>query len=112
MFHDLLANGTTKLMFCSTLLSSAEVIVILRPYVVILDESTSALPPELEMELYKLLKSYVRIIISVGHRHALRSLHDWILQIHGDGTGSWHISRSQDYKGIVYFVLRIAPLNP
>ncbi|CAD7703507.1 unnamed protein product, partial [Ostreobium quekettii] len=67
-----------------------------RPSVVILDESTSSLPPDVAVELYKVLKARVGIIISVGHQSDLRGLHDWVLEVHADGTGSWEMRRQSE----------------
>ena len=61
-----------------------------RPQYVILDESTSALNPEMEKELYTEITSTKSVtVISIAHRMELAKYHDKQLQILGDGSGRW-----------------------
>eukprot|EP00963_Diacronema_lutheri_P008532 scaffold762_cov363-Pavlova_lutheri.AAC.19 len=63
------------------------------PKLVVLDESTSALPEMDEERLYELLCEKGIARISVGHRPALASFHELLLRLHGNG--SWDIQHTQ-----------------
>jgi putative ATP-binding cassette transporter len=62
-------------------------VLINRPSIVFLDEATSALDEGIEHELYTLLRTRLPdcILVSVGHRSTLISLHTDHLEILGDG---------------------------
>jgi ABC-type uncharacterized transport system fused permease/ATPase subunit len=68
-----------------------------RPQYAVLDESTSALNPEIEKELYTEIASSTDVtVISIAHRMALSKYHDYKLQIIGDGSGDWKIEKLQE----------------
>ena len=59
-----------------------------KPEYAVLDESTSALNPEIEKELYEeITRSTDVSVISIAHRMALSKYHDARLHILGDGRG-------------------------
>ena len=78
----------------STALGMTAQNVVHRPSVAILDESTSAVTTDLEEKLYETLTRSIRTVVSVGHRPGLRRLHEWVLQLDGDGAGEWQLSQS------------------
>ncbi|XP_058095366.1 ABC transporter D family member 2, chloroplastic [Magnolia sinica] len=77
-----------------------------KPKLVLLDESTSALDEANEVHLYKLIKSAGITYISIGHRGTLYNYHSRILRISklDSGNGSqrnWHldsINQSSTYE--------------
>jgi len=60
-----------------------------RPAIVFLDESTSAMDEGLEQSLYALLRQELpdTLLISVGHRATLAGFHSHVLAV--DGQGGW-----------------------
>ena len=59
-----------------------------------MDESTSALNPEIERELYTEITRRTNVtVISIAHRMALAQYHDLRLTIVGDGSGQWHVEQ-------------------
>lgn len=69
-----------------------------KPSLAVLDESTSALDESREAMLYSELKTDGIAFISVGHRSSLTSLHDKNLVLMGDGTckgGSSHNTKER-----------------
>ena len=65
------------------------------PKVVVLDEATSALDVETESRLYSLLRHREVSFISVGHRPTLKSFHDTVLEVIGDG--GWRLIPATSY---------------
>merc|ERR1712196_47782 len=61
-----------------------------RPKVLLLDESTSALDVDMEMQCMELVRGDGITVVSVGHRPTLRDLHDITLSLSDDG--SWAVS--------------------
>lgn len=61
-----------------------------RPALAVLDESTSALTPELEAECYSLLRDLGVTYLSIAHRNSVMAHHDLALVL--DGSGGWTIS--------------------
>lgn len=59
-----------------------------KPQVLFLDESTSALDPDSETNLYQLLKQQLgdSILISIGHRPALEHFHSHVLKLQNAGS--------------------------
>lgn len=65
-----------------------------KPEYAVLDESTSALNPEIEKELYEEITSSTDVtVISIAHRMALSKYHDARLHIVGDGSGKWSVEK-------------------
>jgi len=64
-----------------------------RPAVVFLDESTSAMDEGLELMLYELLRAELAdaIVVSVTHRATVEQFHDQRLELVGDGE--WRLAR-------------------
>ena len=64
-----------------------------QPQYAVLDESTSALNPEIEADLYSEITngSMDVTVISIAHRMALSKYHDKRLHIVGDGSGKWTV---------------------
>ena len=64
-----------------------------QPQYAVLDESTSALNPEIEEKLYSEITSgSMKVtVISIAHRMALSKYHDKRLHIEGDGSGKWTV---------------------
>lgn len=70
-----------------------------QPQYAILDESTSALNPEMEKQLYtELTKTQDVTIISIAHRLELAKYHDKELKIDGDGSGQWTLENLDRQK--------------
>ena len=65
------------------------------PKVVVLDEATSALDVDTEMRLYALLRERDIAFISVGHRPTLKTFHDTVLDLPGDG--GWRLIPATSY---------------
>jgi len=63
-----------------------------KPSLVFLDESTSALDEENEEKLYELIRQLEISFVSVGHRVKLKDYHDFLL--HLKGNSEWEISGS------------------
>lgn len=65
-----------------------------QPEYAVLDESTSALNPEIEKELYtEITRRTTVTVISIAHRMALAQYHHVRLTIVGDGTGDWNVEK-------------------
>ena len=64
-----------------------------RPSVVFLDESTSAMDEGLELMLYELLRTELSesIVVSVSHRATVEQFHTRRLELAGDGE--WRLER-------------------
>lgn len=71
-------------------------IVISKPRLVILDESSSALDLENEQDMYSMIKELGVTCISVGNRPSLLDFHEKILRLGGDG--SWSIETPEAVK--------------
>jgi putative ATP-binding cassette transporter len=65
------------------------------PRFVVLDEATSALDVTTEKHLYNLLAQREMAFVSVGHRPTLRSFHDTVLEL--DGQGGWKLIPAASY---------------
>ena len=67
-----------------------------KPMVVFLDESTSALDEGNEFALYRLVRTRLpgTIMVSVTHRGTVMQHHDQHLFLHGDGT--WELNRTAE----------------
>ncbi|KAL6783973.1 hypothetical protein ACKKBG_A04255 [Auxenochlorella protothecoides x Auxenochlorella symbiontica] len=61
-----------------------------RPDLVLMDESTSALDTENESRLYQALRDQGITYVSVGHRPTLVRYHEEVLQLHGGGAWTLH----------------------
>jgi putative ATP-binding cassette transporter len=68
-------------------------ILLTKPKVAFLDESTSALDEGLELTLYRLLRNELpdTIVVSVSHRHTVQQHHHNLLELLGQGR--WRLSR-------------------
>lgn len=66
-----------------------------KPAIAFLDESTSALDEPNEERLYRYLKKHRYTFVSVGHRSTLLKHHDWLLHIGKDGK--WEITKAADH---------------
>lgn len=64
-------------------------VVLAKPRLVLMDESTSALDTRNERLLYGALKAAGVTYVSVGHRPTLLQFHEKVLLLHGDGKGGW-----------------------
>jgi ABC-type uncharacterized transport system fused permease/ATPase subunit len=60
-----------------------------KPRLALLDESSSALDGEAEAAAYAALRAAGTTYVSVGHRDSLRAAHQRALRIAGDGNGGW-----------------------
>lgn len=71
-----------------------------RPLVIFLDESTSALDEGNEYLLYRLVRTRLprSIMVSVTHRDSVRQHHDHHLRLVGDGT--WELEREAEPLGV------------
>lgn len=71
-------------------------ILLTKPHVIFLDESTSALDEGLEMMLYRLVRTALpnTVIISVSHRSTVEQHHTKQLHLFGDGR--WQLCQVQD----------------
>lgn len=65
------------------------------PKVVVLDEATSALDVATERHLYELLMEREMAVVSVGHRPTLKSFHDLVLEL--NGQGGWQLLPAASY---------------
>ena len=66
-------------------------ILLFKPQLVFLDESTSAMDEAVEAKSYDMLKEYLpdMAVVSVGHRSSILSRHDMKLML--SGNGSWAV---------------------
>ncbi len=71
-------------------------VVLARPRLVLMDESTSALDTQNERLLYKALKDAGVTYVSVGHRPTLLQYHEKVLLLMGDAAGGWEVKNAQD----------------
>ena len=71
-------------------------VLLTRPDLVLMDESTSALDTKNERILYESLKAAGITCISVGHRPTLLRYHETVLLLEGDSSGSWELIPSKD----------------
>merc|ERR1712118_126051 len=67
-------------------------LLIARPKIAFLDESTSALDPENERKLYQELQSRKATYISVGHKVELKKYHSHILELSAGGKWDFYPS--------------------
>jgi vitamin B12/bleomycin/antimicrobial peptide transport system ATP-binding/permease protein len=67
-----------------------------RPAVAFLDESTSALDEPNEELLYSYLREHRYTYVSVGHRSTLLKYHDWLMRIGKDGE--WEVIETADLE--------------
>ncbi|MFM9041798.1 MAG: ABC transporter ATP-binding protein/permease [Vulcanococcus sp.] len=65
------------------------------PRFVVLDEATSALDVATEKHLYQLLSQREMAFVSVGHRPSLKSFHNLVLEL--DGQGGWKLIPAASY---------------
>jgi ABC-type uncharacterized transport system fused permease/ATPase subunit len=71
-------------------------VLLARPALVLMDESTSALDTRNERVLYEALRAAGVTYVSVGHRPTLLSYHQRALLLAGDGTGGWSVAAARD----------------
>jgi ABC-type uncharacterized transport system fused permease/ATPase subunit len=67
-----------------------------KPRLALLDESSSALDAEAEAAAYAALRAAGTTYVSVGHRDSLRQAHARALRIAGDGLGGWTLAPLAD----------------
>ena len=67
-----------------------------RPLLVLMDESTSALDTKNERLLYQSLKEAGVTFVSVGHRPTLLKFHENLLVLNGDGAGGWELKKCKE----------------
>uniref|UniRef100_A0A5S6R5V2 ABC transporter domain-containing protein n=1 Tax=Trichuris muris TaxID=70415 RepID=A0A5S6R5V2_TRIMR len=67
-----------------------------RPLLTFLDEATSAMGTDYEMDIYKMLLSNGTTVVSVGHRHSIRQFH--CVELHLTGDGSYSVGEISDSK--------------
>ena len=65
------------------------------PRFVVLDEATSALDVGTEQHLYELLAQREMAFVSVGHRPTLKTFHNLVLEL--DGEGGWKLMPAASY---------------
>jgi ABC-type uncharacterized transport system fused permease/ATPase subunit len=73
-------------------------ILLSKPDLVLMDESTSALDAVNERVLYGALKQAGITFVSVGHRPSLTSFHERILILDGQGFGGWRVEEAKSLK--------------
>ncbi|KRX46265.1 ATP-binding cassette sub-family D member 4 [Trichinella murrelli] len=61
-----------------------------RPAVAFMDEVTSAIGADYEKQVYETLRTEGVTVVSIGHRHSLRSFHQ--VELHLNGHGSYTLS--------------------
>ncbi|MCW1925550.1 ABC transporter ATP-binding protein/permease [Luteolibacter arcticus] len=69
-----------------------------KPAIAFLDESSSALDEPNEEHLYLYLREHRYTYVSVGHRSTLLKYHDWVMKIGKDGE--WEIIKTADLEPI------------
>jgi putative ATP-binding cassette transporter len=67
-----------------------------KPAIAFLDESTSALDEPNEELLYRYLRDHRYTYVSVGHRSTLLKYHDWLLKIGKDGE--WEVIQTAELE--------------
>merc|ERR1712096_367569 len=87
-WREMLSGGEKQRLAMARLL-------IARPHIAFLDESTSALDPENEKKLYDAMQSRKATYISVGHKVELKKYHTHILELKSEGK--WDFYPSADY---------------
>eukprot|EP00929_Paragymnodinium_shiwhaense_P091836 TRINITY_DN51729_c0_g2_i1.p1 TRINITY_DN51729_c0_g2~~TRINITY_DN51729_c0_g2_i1.p1 ORF type:complete len:719 (+),score=170.56 TRINITY_DN51729_c0_g2_i1:61-2217(+) len=63
------------------------------PAVAFLDEATSAINVQQEGPLYQAAVDKKITLLSIAHRPTVRQYHKWELNVTGDGSGQWSLSR-------------------
>ncbi|QJE97200.1 ABC transporter ATP-binding protein/permease [Luteolibacter luteus] len=71
-------------------------LILKKPAIAFLDESTSALDEPNEERLYKFLRKHHYTFVSVGHRSTLLKHHDWLLKMGKDGK--WKLTETKDLE--------------
>ncbi len=71
-------------------------VILAKPRLVLMDESTSALDTTNERLLYQALKNAGVTYVSVGHRPTLLNFHERVLLLKGDGHGGWEVKLAKD----------------
>lgn len=71
-------------------------VVLYKPTLVFLDESTSSLDEDNEVHLYKLIKDLKISYVSVGHRSTLKLYHDYLLELKGEAA--WELAKIKEQE--------------
>ena len=68
-------------------------LMLVRPDYVFLDEATTAIDERGEEHAYNLIRSFAKIIVSVGYRSTIQKYHEMVLELKGDGV--WQMDKAQ-----------------
>lgn len=71
-------------------------VLLAKPRLVLMDESTSALDTRNERMLYQALRHAGVTYVSVGHRPTLLQFHERVLLLKGDGGGGWSVKKAEE----------------
>lgn len=63
-------------------------LILAQPEYVFLDEATTAIDRKSEAKLYEALRSFTKVVVSVGHRSNLEQFHDLVLEISESGSNT------------------------
>jgi len=69
-----------------------------RPRLVVLDECTNGVSPDVEHDLYDRCAKLGLTVISISHKIELKLFHDYELHCHGDAEGSWTLSKCSEVR--------------
>lgn len=72
-----------------------------RPSLVMLDECTNGVSPDVEHDLYDRCAKLGLTVFSISHKIELKLFHDFELRFNGDAEGSWTLTRCSDTQGKV-----------
>eukprot|EP00811_Abedinium_folium_P035569 NODE_8350_length_1502_cov_7.282182.p1 GENE.NODE_8350_length_1502_cov_7.282182~~NODE_8350_length_1502_cov_7.282182.p1 ORF type:complete len:472 (+),score=154.60 NODE_8350_length_1502_cov_7.282182:84-1418(+) len=72
-----------------------------RPKLVILDDCTNGVSPDVEQDLYGHCERLGLAVVSISHKIELKTRHDRELHFLGDADGSWMMMRCEDTRGVI-----------
>eukprot|EP00850_Spirogloea_muscicola_P009682 SM000055S18216 [mRNA] locus=s55:10621:14377:- [translate_table: standard] len=78
-----------------------------KPSLALLDESTSALDEPTEERLYRRVREAGVTLVSVGHRSTLRRFHSVLLELHANGTWSLSLIEQEQAKAQMPLPVRL-----
>merc|ERR1712062_174884 len=70
-----------------------------RPSIVVLDECTNGVSPDVEHDLYHRCSKLGLTVFSIAHKNELKLFHDFELHITGDAEGTWTLTECSETQG-------------
>eukprot|EP00928_Gymnodinium_smaydae_P022997 TRINITY_DN19146_c0_g1_i1.p1 TRINITY_DN19146_c0_g1~~TRINITY_DN19146_c0_g1_i1.p1 ORF type:complete len:718 (-),score=160.44 TRINITY_DN19146_c0_g1_i1:7-2160(-) len=81
-----------------------------RPSIVVLDECTNGISPDVEHDLYDRCTKLNLAVFSISHKIELKLFHDYELHYEGDLEGSWTFTRCSERQGRITRSSSVVPM--